>query len=102
MRLQKFLATAGVASRRASEKIVAEGRVKLNDETVTDPARDVTDADRVTVDGRTITAVTQRVVYAVHKSPPPLIPRAGRPSWRSCAPRCASTPWAASTPNPRA
>jgi 23S rRNA pseudouridine2605 synthase len=67
MRLQKFLATAGVASRRASEKIIAEGRVKLNDETVTDPARDVTDADRVTVDGRTITAATQRVVYAVHK-----------------------------------
>jgi 23S rRNA pseudouridine2605 synthase len=68
MRLQKFLATAGVASRRASEKIVADGRVALNGERVTDPARDVTDSDRVTVDGRVITAPAgDRVVYAVHK-----------------------------------
>jgi 23S rRNA pseudouridine2605 synthase len=68
MRLQKFLATAGVASRRASEKIVADGRVAVNGDRVTDPARDVTDDDRVTVDGRVITAPAgDRVVYAVHK-----------------------------------
>lgn len=55
MRLQKFLAQAGVASRRASERLIREGRVAVNGQTVTvmgwkiDPAR-----DRVTVDGRPV------------------------------------------------
>ncbi|HET9125347.1 MAG TPA: pseudouridine synthase [Solirubrobacteraceae bacterium] len=69
MRLQKFMATAGVASRRASETIVAAGRVTINGETVTDPARDVGDGDDVRVDGRRIGPdnAGTRVVYAVHK-----------------------------------
>lgn len=47
MRLQKFLARAGVASRRASEELICQGRVSINGEVVTelgtkvDPARDV-------------------------------------------------------------
>ncbi len=54
-RLQKFLAQAGVASRRASEEIIAAGRVRVNGELVTeqgvkiDPAR-----DDVRVDGKKI------------------------------------------------
>lgn len=69
MRLQKFMATAGVASRRASETVVAAGRVTVNGETVTDPARDVTDVDDVRVDGRSISVSDggTQVVYAVHK-----------------------------------
>jgi 23S rRNA pseudouridine2605 synthase len=67
MRLQKFMAAAGVASRRASETLIAGGRVRVNGELVTDPARDVTDSDRVEVDGALIAAETERVVYAVHK-----------------------------------
>jgi 23S rRNA pseudouridine2605 synthase len=69
MRLQKFMAAAGVASRRASETVIAAGRVTVNGEKVTDPARDVTDGDEVRVDGRTIHApeADARVVYAVHK-----------------------------------
>ena len=67
MRLQKFLATAGVASRRASERLIADGRVTLNGEVVTDPARDVGDGDAVAVDGRTIAIDADRLVYAVHK-----------------------------------
>ena len=47
MRLAKYLAHAGVASRRASETIIADGRVTVDGEVVTDPARDVDDrADR--------------------------------------------------------
>ena len=34
VRLQKYLADAGVASRRAAEKLIAEGRVSVNGETV--------------------------------------------------------------------
>ncbi|HZE06049.1 MAG TPA: pseudouridine synthase [Solirubrobacteraceae bacterium] len=67
MRLAKFLATAGVASRRAAEEIVRAGRVTVAGETVTDPARDVTELDAVAVDGNPVTMTAPRVVYAVNK-----------------------------------
>jgi 23S rRNA pseudouridine2605 synthase len=54
MRLAKFLAHAGVASRRAAEGIVAEGRVTVDGEVVTDPARDVDESHRVELDGRRV------------------------------------------------
>src|SRR3954447_20648378 len=41
MRLARFLAHSGVASRRAAERMIAGGRVTVGSETVTDPARDV-------------------------------------------------------------
>ncbi|NLG68331.1 MAG: rRNA pseudouridine synthase [Firmicutes bacterium] len=55
VRLHKWLAQAGVASRRASEALIRQGRVAVNGQTVTamgwsiDPGR-----DRVTVDGRPV------------------------------------------------
>jgi 23S rRNA pseudouridine2605 synthase len=67
MRLAKFLALSGVASRRAAEEIVRSGRVTVNGATVTDPARDVGDQDAVTVDGGPVRADAERVVYLVNK-----------------------------------
>jgi 23S rRNA pseudouridine2605 synthase len=67
MRLQKYLAHAGVASRRASEQIVADGRVTVDGEIVHDPATDVGPGDDVRVDGRSVTPVADTVVYAVNK-----------------------------------
>jgi 23S rRNA pseudouridine2605 synthase len=67
MRLAKYLASAGVASRRAAERLIASGRVAVGGTVVTDPARDVTDADVVTVDGERIDPATQHAVYAVNK-----------------------------------
>jgi len=67
MRLAKFLATAGVASRRAAEEIVRAERVTVNGETVTDPARDVGDPDLVSVDGTAVAPEAERAVYAVNK-----------------------------------
>ncbi|HEX4008924.1 MAG TPA: pseudouridine synthase [Solirubrobacteraceae bacterium] len=67
MRLAKFLATAGVASRRAAEGIVRAGRVTVNGEAVTDPARDVGDADAVALDGAPVSPGAERQVYAVNK-----------------------------------
>jgi 23S rRNA pseudouridine2605 synthase len=67
MRLQKFLAHAGVASRRASEEIIAAGRVTVDGLVIHDPARDVTDEDDVRVDGRSVAPVAETVVYAVNK-----------------------------------
>ena len=51
MRLAKYLAHAGVASRRAAEQLVFAGRVTVGGEVVRDPARDVGDGDAVAVDG---------------------------------------------------
>jgi 23S rRNA pseudouridine2605 synthase len=68
MRLAKFLAGSGVASRRASEEIIRAGRVTIDGEVVLDPARDVDDSHAVLVDGSAIGAVdSERVVYALNK-----------------------------------
>jgi 23S rRNA pseudouridine2605 synthase len=66
MRLAKLLAHAGVASRRGAEELVRAGRVSVGGETVTDPARDVSEADDVAVDRRPV-AREATVVYALHK-----------------------------------
>ena len=67
MRLAKYLAHAGVASRRAAEEIVRAGRVQVGGETVTDPARDVDEASGVTVDRRPVGGAEARVVLALNK-----------------------------------
>jgi 23S rRNA pseudouridine2605 synthase len=67
MRLAKFLATAGVASRRASEQLIRDGRVTVDGLKVTDPARDVGEQHAVTVDGAPVSPAGERVVYAVNK-----------------------------------
>jgi 23S rRNA pseudouridine2605 synthase len=66
MRLAKYLAHSGVASRRAAEKLIAAGRVTVGGEVVRDPARDVDESSAVAVDGATI-APEPREVYALHK-----------------------------------
>ena len=68
MRLAKHLAHAGVASRRAAEAMIADGRVTVDGDVVTDPARDVTGEEAIAVDGRPVGAPARdRVVYAVNK-----------------------------------
>ncbi len=69
VRLAKRLAHAGVASRRAAEALIAEGRVRIDGERVTDPARDVGEDEEVTVDGRPVGDAEPRVVYVVNKPP---------------------------------
>jgi 23S rRNA pseudouridine2605 synthase len=66
MRLAKYLAHAGVASRRAAEGLIAEGRVSVAGEIVTDPARDVDESSRVAVDGRAV-GPEPREVHALNK-----------------------------------
>jgi 23S rRNA pseudouridine2605 synthase len=67
MRLAKYLAHAGVASRRAAERLIVAGRVSVKGEIVTDPARDVDGESDVAVDGRSLLGPERRVVYAVNK-----------------------------------
>lgn len=66
MRLAKYLAHAGVASRRASERLIAAGRVSVDGQTVTDPATDVDDTNGVTVDGEPARKEA-RVVHLLNK-----------------------------------
>jgi pseudouridine synthase len=69
VRLQKFLADAGVASRRAGERFILDGRVAVNGQTVrllgskVDPAR-----DQVTVDGKIVRA--KKLIYVALNKPP--------------------------------
>ncbi len=67
MRLAKFLAHAGVASRREAERVIAAGRVTVQGELVTDPARDVQEDSGVAVDGRPLQGAEPRVVYMLNK-----------------------------------
>jgi 23S rRNA pseudouridine2605 synthase len=66
VRLAKFLAHAGVASRRAAERLVVDGRVSVGGELVTDPARDVDERSGVAVDGELV-APEPREVHALNK-----------------------------------
>jgi 23S rRNA pseudouridine2605 synthase len=66
MRLAKYLAHAGVASRRAAEELVADGKVRVGGEVVTDPARDVDEEAAVTVDGRAVSPEALEV-WALNK-----------------------------------
>jgi 23S rRNA pseudouridine2605 synthase len=69
MRLAKFLAHAGVASRRSAETIIAAGRVTVGGQLVTDPARDVTEESQVALDGRPLAGAEERVLYMLNKPP---------------------------------
>lgn len=67
MRLQKFLSRAGVASRRAAEAMIREGRVRVNGQVVTELGTRVDpETDRVEVDGRPV-ALARPVWLALHK-----------------------------------
>jgi 23S rRNA pseudouridine2605 synthase len=54
MRLAKYLAHSGVASRRAAEELIRAGRVTVGGDVVTDPARDVDETSGVAVDAEPV------------------------------------------------
>ena len=68
-RLQKYLASAGVASRRASETLIKEGRVKVNGKVVTELGTKVTPGvDKVLVDNKPV-AQEEELVYILMNKP---------------------------------
>src|ERR1041385_4292630 len=68
VRLQKFLAEAGVASRRASERIISEGRVTVNGLAVTELGTKVDPIhDKIAIDGRALKA--KRKLYVALNKP---------------------------------
>lgn len=68
MRLQRFLARAGVASRRGSEDLMTAGRVSVNGAVITELGAKVDPAtDSVTVDGREVTLSEGAAYFALNK-----------------------------------
>ncbi|MFW5779884.1 MAG: pseudouridine synthase [Bacillota bacterium] len=68
MRINKFIASCGVASRRAAEKIITEGRVKLNNKKVVDLATDVDIFnDTITIDNNIIKMQSRNVYIMLNK-----------------------------------
>jgi 23S rRNA pseudouridine2605 synthase len=68
-RIAKWLARAGVASRRDAERLVAEGHVRLNAAAVTHPATFVTPGDIVAVDGVVVDVPQRTRLWRYHKPP---------------------------------
>lgn len=66
-RLQKYMASCGVASRRASERLISEGRVKVNGEVVTEMGFQVSKNDLVLVDGKEIFKENIKKYYVINK-----------------------------------
>lgn len=68
-RISKLLARAGVASRRDVERMIMEGRVKLNGVVLETPVVNATLADRIEVDGRPIRGIERTRLWLYHKPP---------------------------------
>jgi 23S rRNA pseudouridine2605 synthase len=66
-RIAKFLARAGVCSRRDAERLIEEGRVKLNGKVLDTPAVKVTAKDKIQVDDRPIGAAQATRLWRYHK-----------------------------------
>ena len=67
MRLQKYLAMCGVASRRAAEEIILQGRVKINGEKCTVLGTKVADGDVVSLDGEEIKLEEKKYYIMLNK-----------------------------------
>ena len=68
-RIAKLLARAGIASRRDVERMIADGRVAIDGETLTTPATILADLTGVTVDGRPVRAPAAARMFRYYKPP---------------------------------
>ncbi|MEO5374261.1 MAG: rRNA pseudouridine synthase [Alphaproteobacteria bacterium] len=66
-RVAKVLARAGVCSRREAERLIAEGRVRVNGQVLTTPAVLVGETDLVAVDGKPLAAREKTRLWRFHK-----------------------------------
>jgi 23S rRNA pseudouridine2605 synthase len=66
-RIAKVLSRAGVASRREAERMIAEGRVKVNGVVIDSPALNVSTSDRIIVDGKPVAEPEPARLWLYHK-----------------------------------
>ena len=68
IRLQKILSTAGVASRRAAEELITQGRVTVNNSTVLElGSKADPEVDDIRVDGRRVKPPARRRYFLLNK-----------------------------------
>ena len=67
MRLNKFLAKSGVASRRKSDELIQMATTEVNGKVCLDPAYDVTPNDSVYFDGKKVKLIEDKIVYMLNK-----------------------------------
>lgn len=67
VRIAKFIADSGVASRRAAEDLILQGKVYVNNQKIDTPVFFVDDNDKITVNGKSISQRKETLVYAFHK-----------------------------------
>ena len=66
-RIAKVLSRAGIASRREAERMIEAGRVSVNGKVITSPALNVTDKDRIVVDGKQVGEPDPPRIWLYHK-----------------------------------
>ncbi|MDY5439795.1 MAG: pseudouridine synthase [Eubacteriales bacterium] len=69
MRINRFIASSGISSRRGAEELVRQGKIKVNNKVVTDLSTDINvDNDTVTYEGKKLKA-TQNFTYVMFYKP---------------------------------
>jgi 23S rRNA pseudouridine2605 synthase len=90
VRLAKYLAHAGIASRRSADQLIAAGKVRVGGEVVKDPARDVDESSEVAVEGKRVSP-EPREVWAVNK-PKGVVSTAREPGRRRAVTQLVDSP----------
>ena len=67
MRLNEYIASAGICSRRKADELIAAGNVKINGAVMREMGYDVQEGDQVSVNGRPVEAADNKVYVAVNK-----------------------------------
>lgn len=67
MRINQYIAAAGITSRRKADEMIEEGRVSVNGKVLANPGYHVQDGDIVEVDGNRITPAQKKVYYLLNK-----------------------------------
>ena len=102
MRLQKWLAEAGICSRREGEKWITAGRVKVNGTVITQLGTKVGNRDKVVVDGRSVTRTREPLtILALHKPPGVLCTRKDPENRRNTFDLLSNTPMRATAAAPQ-
>ncbi len=66
-RINRFIAEAGICSRRKADELISEGRVRVNGSVLSEPGLIVREGDTVEVDGKRIEACSRMVYYLLNK-----------------------------------
>ncbi|NLY87713.1 MAG: rRNA pseudouridine synthase [Clostridiales bacterium] len=67
MRINKYIAAAGITSRRKADELIEAGRVRVNEQVLKNPGYHVEEGDRIEVDGSLIKPVNKKVYYLLNK-----------------------------------